>query len=156
MRSKMLGLAIALSTFGLGVAATTFWIARHTSYGNPLRIVDVPSVMSAPPEQLSPCADQLPVVHLPLKVGVLNGKATSKPAPVYPALARAAHVSGNVVVRVLVSKCGNVLFAKAISGNPLLQQSASDAAMNWHFSPTLDAGQPVDVLGTVTFNFLLQ
>jgi TonB family protein len=169
MRSKMLGLAIALSTFGLGVAATTLWIARHTQPVPQVivmkRIVDVPSVMSAPPEQLSPCdarnvrassASAPPVSGVAISGGVLNGKAISKPSPAYPPIARAAHTSGSVVVQVKVDECGNVVSAKAISGPPLLQQAAVEAAYAWRFTPTLLAGEPVKVTGTITFNFLLQ
>jgi protein TonB len=88
--------------------------------------------------------------------GVLNGKAISKPAPIYPAAARAAQVSGTVVVQVKIDECGNVVSAEAISGDPLLRQAAVDSAMKWRFPPTRLSGQPVKVSGTVTFNFLLQ
>lgn len=169
MRSKMLGLAIALSTFGLGVAATTLWIAQHTS---PLtqelvmtRTVFVPSGSPIPDEVFAPCnaknisaSNQTRVdpITTVIRGGVLNGKAINKPAPLYPPIARAAQSSGTVVVQVTVNECGNVVSAKAISGPPLLQQSAVEAAYKWSFSPTLLSGQPVSVMGTITFNFLLQ
>src|SRR5574341_988263 len=40
--------------------------------------------------------------------GVLNGKAVRLVQPTYPAIAKAAHVSGRVVVQVLVDELGNV------------------------------------------------
>jgi TonB family protein len=169
MRSKMLGLAIALSTFGLGIAATTVWIARHTPPAPQVivtqRIVEVPSAMSAPPEQLSPCnassgrassASAPPVSDIVISGGVLNGKGISKPAPVYPPIARAARASGEVVVMVKVDECGKVVAAKAVSGHPLLQQAAAQAAYGWRFPPTRLSGEPVKVSGTISFNFLLQ
>jgi TonB family protein len=169
MRSKMLGLAIALSTFGLGVAATTVWIAYHTPPAPQVivtqRIVEVPSAMSAPPEQLSPCnagsvrassASATSMYDVTINGGVLNGTAISKPAPVYPPIARAARASGEVVVMVKLDECGNVVAAKAVSGNPLLQQAAVQAAYDWRFAPTRLSGKPVKVSGTITFNFLLQ
>jgi protein TonB len=97
-----------------------------------------------------------PVSNVAISGGVLNGKALSKPAPVYPPIARAAHSSGTVVVQVKVDECGNVVSAKAISGPPLLQQAAVEAAYAWRFTPTLLSGEPVKVIGTITFNFLLQ
>lgn len=88
--------------------------------------------------------------------GVLNGKAISKPQPAYPAIAKAARASGTVVVQVLVDEQGRVVSAHAVSGHPLLQQSAVSAARQARFSPTLLSGQPVKVSGVITYNFVLQ
>jgi len=51
--------------------------------------------------------------------GVLNGKALALPQPAYPPLARAAHVSGTVMVQVLIDEQGNVSAAHAVDGHPL-------------------------------------
>jgi TonB family protein len=88
--------------------------------------------------------------------GVLNGKAVSKPQPEYPEIAKAARASGTVTVQVLVDEGGNVVSATAVSGHPLLQQAAVQAARAAKFSPTLLSGQPVKVSGVVTYNFVLQ
>ena len=88
--------------------------------------------------------------------GVLNGKAISKPQPAYPAIAKAAKASGTVTVQVTIDENGNVISARAVSGHPLLQQSAVSAARNWKFSPTLLSGQPVKVTGVIIFNFVAQ
>ena len=87
--------------------------------------------------------------------GVLNGRAISKPEPAYPAIARAARAQGTVNVQVLVDEEGNVIQAVPVSGHPLLQLSATQAARQARFEPTLDAGQPVKVSGTLTYNFVL-
>jgi protein TonB len=168
MRCKMLGLAIALTTFGLGVAATTAWIAYHTphmpAHAQVVFGQFVPgsdSSMSSSNEEATGCPATTPsnaarANSLTISGGVLNGKAVSKPVPVYPPIARAAQASGVVVVQVKIDECGNVVAARAISGHPLLQYAAVQAAYNWRFSPTLLSGQPVKVTGTITFNFLLQ
>jgi TonB family protein len=88
--------------------------------------------------------------------GVLNGKATSKPEPPYPALAKAARAQGTVVVQVTVDETGGVTAAKAISGHPLLQPAAVAAAKQAKFSPTLLSGRPVKVSGVLTYNFVLE
>lgn len=88
--------------------------------------------------------------------GVLNGKAISKPTPVYPPVAKAAHAMGVVTVQVTIDENGNVISARAVSGHPLLQQSAVQAAYQAKFSPTLLSGQPVKVTGTLLYNFVLQ
>lgn len=86
--------------------------------------------------------------------GVLNGKAISKPQPAYPPMAKAVKASGTVTVQVLVDERGNVISASAVSGHPLLKQSAVAAARQAKFSPTLLSGQPVKVSGVITYNFV--
>lgn len=92
----------------------------------------------------------------PISAGVLNGKATSLPKPAYPAIAKAAHASGTVNVQVLVDESGNVVTARAVSGHPLLQQSAVAAARQAKFTPTKLSGQPVKVTGIIVYNFAAQ
>ena len=88
--------------------------------------------------------------------GVLNGKAVSKPAPEYPAEAKAAGAQGIVTVQILVDEEGNVVSATAVAGHPLLQDAAVRAARAARFSPTRLSGQPVRVSGVVTYNFVLR
>ena len=85
---------------------------------------------------------------------VLNGRALKLVTPGYPALARKAHVSGIVVVRVLIDEEGKVIGANAISGHPLLLDACVQAAKNSLFSPTLLAGKPVKVGGVIQYNFV--
>ena len=89
----------------------------------------------------------------PISGGVLNGKAISLPRPAYPPTARAANVGGAVQVHVLVDENGNVASATVVSGHPLLQSAALQAARNAKFSPTKIAGQPVKVSGVIIYNF---
>ena len=92
----------------------------------------------------------------PVSGGVLNGRAISLPLPPYPPIARAAHASGTVVVQVVVNEDGTVTEVHAVSGHPLLQRAAEDAARNAKFSPTRLRGQPVKVTGVITYNFVSQ
>ncbi|MBC7929480.1 MAG: energy transducer TonB [Rubrivivax sp.] len=85
--------------------------------------------------------------------GVINGKALSKPAPVYPSFAKSARVMGTVAVSVLVDESGKVTQTQALSGHALLRQSALDAACRATFSPTLIDGPTVKVSGILTYNF---
>jgi TonB family protein len=88
--------------------------------------------------------------------GVLDGKAISKPAPVYPAIAKAARASGTVIVKVTVDESGDVISANAISGHPLLKNAAALAARQAKFTPTKLGGVAVKVTGTLTYNFVLE
>jgi TonB family protein len=85
--------------------------------------------------------------------GVLNGRATSLPQPVYPAGARASHVTGSVAVEVSIDETGKVVSAVALTGHPLLKKAAIDAALHAKFSPTKICEQAVKVNGTIIYNF---
>ncbi|MBA2736479.1 MAG: energy transducer TonB [Pyrinomonadaceae bacterium] len=85
---------------------------------------------------------------------VVNGKATSLPKPVYSAAAIAINARGDVNVQVLIDEKGNVISAKAVSGHPLLRDSAERAARIAKFTPTVLSNQPVKVTGIIVYKFL--
>jgi TonB family protein len=60
-----------------------------------------------------------------------------------------------VVVQVTIDETGKVISAKAVSGHPLLQAAAVQAAYGARFSPTQLSGQPVKVTGQINYNFQL-
>jgi len=85
--------------------------------------------------------------------GVLEGRAIKKVQPLYPPEAKAARVSGEVKIRVLISELGNVMEAEAVEGPDLLRESALAAARLWVFRPTELSGRPVRVEGRLIFKF---
>lgn len=91
----------------------------------------------------------------PLSGGILNGRALSMPAPVYPEMAKRARANGLVAVEVVIDVNGRVISAKAVSGPVMLHATAEKAAMQARFSPTLLSGQPVRVSGVINYNFNL-
>ena len=91
----------------------------------------------------------------PVSGGVLNGRALSLPAPIYPDLARRSRTSGKVEVEVTVDENGKVISARAISGPPVLRDVAVQAAQRARFSPTKLSGQPVKIVGRIDYNFTL-
>ena len=105
------------------------------------------------PSTMSPASNS---ARDPIHGGVLNGKALNLPLPAYPPIARAARASGTVTVMVVIDEKGCVISAKAVSGHPLLQRAAVEAARNACFSPTRLSGQPVKVTGVITYNFVTQ
>jgi TonB family protein len=111
---------------------------------------------SLPPQPSPPGTRNRNSPKAPISGGVLNGKAISLPKPTYPPVAKAAHASGTVTVQVTVDEEGKVISANAVSGHPLLQAAAVQAARQARFSPTLLAGQPVKVTGVITYNFVAE
>lgn len=90
-----------------------------------------------------------------LRGGVINGKAISKPPPVYPEAAKQLRISGVVTIFVTVDEKGFVTDAFPC-GHPLLSEAALRAAYGARFSPTLLSGKPVKVTGIITYRFVLQ
>lgn len=105
---------------------------------------------------ISATTEGVPSTEGAIMGGVLNGKALELPKPAYPAIARAAHSSGTVVVQVLIDEEGYVIAAHAVSGHPLLQAASVAAARQAKFSPTRLAGEPVKVTGVIQYNFVAQ
>ena len=119
-------------------------------------IVAAPAKVQIADEPPPPEAPKPTPPRAPISGGVLNGKAISLPKPPYPQIARAAHASGTVVVQVLIDENGSVVSAHAVSGHPLLQAVAVQAAKQARFSPTKLSGQPVKVTGVIQYNFVAQ
>jgi VWFA-related protein/TonB family protein len=96
-----------------------------------------------------------PAAKLPVSGGVLNGRAVSLPKPQYPPNARSMRAAGNVTVEVLLDEGGKVVSARAVDGHPLLRPAAVAAARLATFTPTILSGQPVRVVGAITYKFTL-
>jgi TonB family protein len=84
---------------------------------------------------------------------VINGKASYLPKPPYPPAAISLGVQGSVTVQVTIDESGNVISAKAASGNPLLRTAAEAAAWKAKFTPTYLSKVPVKVTGVIVYNF---
>ena len=79
--------------------------------------------------------------------------ATSRPQPAYSPVARQMKVAGKVEVELVVDTTGAVESVKALTGNPLLTQSAVSAVQKWKFSPFTADGQPTKAVTTLSFDF---
>ena len=84
---------------------------------------------------------------------ILVSTATKRPQPEYPRAALAEGASGKVIVLLLVSTTGIVLFARPLEGPEPLFGASVRAARHWEFTPTLISLKPVRVVGTVSFTF---
>lgn len=77
-------------------------------------------------------------------------------APVYPSIAKQAHIEGDVVIECTIDPSGRVVNAIVTQHVPLLDQAAMDAVLGWRYRPTLVDGVPVPVLMTVTVRFRIR
>ena len=88
-----------------------------------------------------------------VSTGTMAGSLISRPDPVYPPIAKAAHVQGAVVLHAIISKQGTIEKLQAISGPQMLQGAAMDAVQRWKYKPYILDGEPTEVETTVTVNF---
>ena len=76
-------------------------------------------------------------------------------APVYPPIAQAAQVQGDVVFKIEVSPDGFVRSAKAISGPPMLREATAGALKQWRYQPFQEGRSEIAVTGNVLVRFTL-
>lgn len=75
--------------------------------------------------------------------------------PMYPEIAKTAHIQGTVLLHAVIAKNGTIEQLQYISGPPLLMRSAMDAVRQWRYRPTLLNGEPVIVDTTISVVFTL-
>lgn len=175
MHRIMIRLLVALLTFAIGFASTVLlngFSALFTKKAERPTVSLSIETPTAPPESdnrttsitcgchgdstkvnsFSGVSDnQIPIIS----GGVLNWRAISLPQPPLPPVAKAARVSGTVTVQILVNERGCVISAYAVSGHPLLQAAAAQAARQACFTPTRLRGESVRVSGILIYDFML-
>ena len=78
-----------------------------------------------------------------------------KVEPVYPDLAKLAHIQGRVILGIIISSEGKITSQRAISGHPILIQSAMVAVSHWVYPPYVLEGQARAVTAMVRVAFSL-
>ena len=96
-----------------------------------------------------------PVAPMHISSGVIAGNKLSGSSPVYPPIARAAHVSGAVVLHAIISKAGAIQSLSVVSGNEMLRANAVSAVQDWRYRPYLLNGEPTEVETMITVNFMI-
>jgi Ca-activated chloride channel homolog len=105
-----------------------------------------------PPPEVVP--SQLPVAStVAASGGVLQGSATKKVQPAYPAIAKSARARGAVQVQITINESGEVINARVVNGHPMFHDAALRAAEQWRFKPTELSGVPVKATGVLSFDF---
>ena len=91
----------------------------------------------------------------PVRVGskIQTPKKVVDVPPVYPETARAAGITGLVLLEVTVGADGSVTNAKVLRSIPQLDAAALDAVRQWRYEPTLLNGAPVPVITTAAVRF---
>jgi TonB family protein len=90
-----------------------------------------------------------------ISADVMGDMLIANTTPVYPPIAKAARISGTVVLQATISNTGSVENLRVISGPAMLQQASLDAVKTWRYRPYLINGEPVEVETTVNVIFTL-
>jgi protein TonB len=83
----------------------------------------------------------------------MTGYLLEQPKPIYPPIAKAAHVQGAVILHATISKSGTIEKLSVVAGPPMLQGAATDAVSRWRYKPYILDGEPTEVETTITVNF---
>ena len=97
-----------------------------------------------------------PAGPISISSGVSQGLLLTPIRPVYPAIARAAHIAGSVVVEATISPTGAIESLRVLSGPPMLQRAALEAIRVAHYQPYRLNGRPIAVQTTITVNFRME
>jgi len=97
-----------------------------------------------------------PKAPLPVGGDVKPARLLSSTPPMYPALAKSQHISGDVSIDALIDPNGKVTTMNVLSGPTLLRQAAMDAVRQWKYQPAALDGKSVSMHLTVTVQFRMQ
>jgi TonB family protein len=101
-----------------------------------------------------PPADAIkPPKQITLAEDAARAQLLEHPKAVYPAIAVAARVSGDVVLPITIGADGHVQTIRILDGPPMLRQAAIDAILQWTFKPFIEQGNPVTVSTVMTVKF---
>ncbi len=115
----------------------------------------IPLHIDGPPSPPPPPAPKTPPM-VRISTGMQAPQKIVDVKPVYPALAKAAHVEGIVILDAVLGTDGRVDQVRVLRSVALLDQAAIDAVRQWRYTPTRLNGEPVRVLMTITMNFKLE
>ena len=85
----------------------------------------------------------------------IAGKIIDLPKPSYTSEAKTAKVDGKVEIRVKINENGDVFATAVVSGNPLLLETAIEAAKKAKYSPQMCDQKPMVTDGIIAYNFVL-
>jgi len=77
-------------------------------------------------------------------------------APIYPPLAKTAHIEGTVQFTAVIGKDGRVKNVQFVKGSQMLVQAGKDAVRQWVYKPMLLDGQPTEVVTEIDVVFNLK
>ena len=137
--------AIAVVFIFIGVLG---YVLQHKV--SPPAPTPTPSPSAAPAVESDPARDQH---RVRISSGIAERLVIYNPAPQYPQMARIAHITGDVVLKITIDRTGQVRDIAATEGHPILIQSSIDAVKQWKYRPYVLNGEAVEVESTVKLKY---
>ena len=94
----------------------------------------------------------------PLKIssGVIAGLLLAPIRPVYPAIAKASHTQGTVVLSAVIDRTGRITGLQVVSGPEMLRSAALEAVQTARYQPYRLNGETTDVVTTISVVFRME
>lgn len=99
--------------------------------------------------------NQVPARRVNIPDNLAVGMLISKVEPNYPPIAKAARISGTVVLHATISTTGDIASVSVVSGPAMLQDAAINAVKQWRYRPYLVNNDPIEVETTINVIFTL-
>ena len=119
----------------------------------PVNVAEKPTPLPPTSARASASKEDVKLPVLRISEDVLRKAAMALPEPEYPANAELARASGPVQVELIIDQNGVVTTARAVSGNPMLFDSATSAASKARFLMSAFSDRPTSVYSVLTYNF---
>jgi protein TonB len=127
----------------------------NLSASNPSLPIGSGSAPAAPRVRVGTPSAATKAARVRLSSGVSAGLLLAPMRPEYPAIARAAHVGGTIVIEAIISRTGSIEDAQVTSGPAMLRSAALAAVRQARYRPFLLNGQQTEVQTTITVIFRL-
>jgi periplasmic protein TonB len=112
-------------------------------------ILSQTSSLAALPKLAMPASPK----RIRISQGVTKGLLIQKFEPKYPPLALAARIRGQVLLKAIIGKDGEIKELELVSGHVFLAPAAIAAVRQWRYRPFLLNGEPIEVETTVIVTF---
>ncbi len=119
------------------------------------------SLLRASPDVSKPAAkpaEPKPPVEEVKRIRVSSldpGRLVHMIQPVYPPIAKTAHIEGTVELSAVIGTDGRVRDLSVVSGHPLLRKAAIDAVRQWIYKPPVLNGESVEIVAPIAVIFRL-
>jgi len=133
-----------------------FDVAMSAGVPDMLTGARIPDLSAPPGITAAPATTPTPLPPQPVGGDIRAPARITYVAPVYPEVARAAHVEGRVVLEATIDEWGLVQHIVVRESVPLLDRAAIEAVSKWRYTPTRLNGQPIAIVMMVTVTFRLQ
>jgi protein TonB len=85
--------------------------------------------------------------------GVADSLIRHKVDPVYPWDAKVNHITGDVLLKAVIDRQGNIANLELLRGDPILAESAIKAVKQWKYRPYILNGEAIEAETTVKIQY---